>query len=201
MRLYHNPASPFVRIVRVLIAEAGATDRVALEEVVGHPTDPGSLPVGQNPLGKIPALALDDGQVLYDSRVICRYLDDALEAGLYPAAPTLWKTLTLEATAQGMLDAAVLMVYEGRSRAEAAQDPVWVEAQWQKVGRGLAAIERDWRAHLDGPMDIGVIAVGCMLGYLDFRHDARDWRAAHPFLAEWYAGFAKRASMQMTAPG
>ena len=153
-----------------------------------------------NPLGKIPALALDDGTALYDSRVICRYLDDRARAGLYPESPRLWRTLTLEATADGILEAAVLMVYEGRLRPEEIRFAPWVEGQWAKIARALDLMESRWQDHLSGPLDMGQIALGCALSYLDFRHAARNWRQGHPRLAEWHAGLAARDSMKATEP-
>jgi glutathione S-transferase len=200
MKLYHAPASPFVRKVMVLLHEAKATDRVTLVPVSGNPLDPGTIPVDRNPLGKIPALEREGGPTLYDSRVITRYLDDLLHAGLYPAAPRLWDTLVIEATGDGIAEAAVLMRYEMNVRSEATRSPDWAEAQWQKIARALSALEARWMSHLSGPVDIGQIAVGCALGYLDFRHSERDWRATAPLLAAWYASFTARPAMQKTAP-
>lgn len=184
----------------MLIREAGLTDAVRLEPVTGTPLAPGSLPVDHNPLGKIPALKRDDGTVLYDSRVICRYLDNLAGASLYPDVPYLWETLTLEATADGIMDAAVLMAYELRLRPADRQFSDWIEGQWAKVARALDAIETQWMAHLAGPLDMAQIAVGCALGYLDFRHGARNWRQGRPKLTAWQAGFAKRPAMMGTAP-
>lgn len=199
MKLYASPTSPFVRKVRVLIAETGLT---GIEEIdaAGHPVDPGTMPVDHNPLGKIPALIPDDGPALYDSRVICRYLNDRAGAALYPAAPRLWQTLTLEATADGMMEAAVLMVYESRLRPEENRYTAWTEAQWAKIARAMDALETRWMDHLSGPLDMGQIAVGCALGYLDFRHSGRAWRAAHPDLAAWEAEFSARPAMAATVP-
>lgn len=166
---------------------------------MGTPLDPGTLPVDRNPLGKIPALVRAEGTAIYDSRVICRYLDDLAGAGLYPPA-RLWETLTLEATADGMLEAALLMVYEVRVRPEDRRFPDWIEAQWAKIARALDAIESGWMDHLAGPLDMAQIAVGCALGYLDFRLGARNWREGRPRLAEWEAAFAQRPAMQATKP-
>ena len=199
MKLYHSPTSPFVRKVMVLIAEAGISG-VDVVSAAGNPLDPGSMPVDENPLGKIPVLVTDDGRAIHDSRVICRYLDHHAGAGLYPEPPRLWDTLTLEATADGILEAAVLMVYEIRLRSEAQRHDAWVEGQWAKIARALDALERRWMDHLDGPLDMGQIAVACALGYLDFRHSARAWRAAHPDLAAWEAEFSARPSMTATQP-
>jgi glutathione S-transferase len=200
MKLYHAPASPFVRKVMILLHEAGAADRVTVVPVSGTPIAPGTLPVDRNPLGKIPALERPDGPTLYDSRVICRYLDDLLGAGLYPAAPHLWDTLVLEATADGIADAAVSMRYEVSVRAPEQRSPDWIEAQWAKVDRALTAIEDRWMSHLSGPLDMGQIALGCALGYVDFRHADREWQRHHPVLATWWAGFADRAALRATEP-
>ena len=200
MKLYHSRTSPFVRKVMVLLHEAGATDRVDLIPAAGSPLDPGTLPVDRNPLGKIPALERADGPTLYDSRVITRYLDRTLEAGLYPPAPRLWDTLTLEATADGLSEAAVLIRYEFHVRPETSRSVAWADAQWQKIDRALTAVERQWMAHLSGPLDMGQIALGCALGYLDFRLDDRDWRRSRPALAAWNAVLADRPAMRATGP-
>ncbi len=129
-----------------------------------------------------------------------RYLDDRSGGRLYPPAPGLWKTLTLEATADGILDAAILMVYEVRIRPEDKRFGDWVEAQWAKVSRALDALEGRWAEHLNGPIDMGQVAVGCALSYLDFRHGDRNWRAGRPALAAWYGAFSARDSMAQTEP-
>lgn len=200
MRLYFSPTSPYVRKVMVLLHETGQIGDVELVAGSGNPVDPAGAPLDANPLGKVPALERPDGPALYDSRVICRYLDDRAASGLYPEGARLWDTLTVEATGDGILDAALLMVYEGRIRPEELRYGPWVEGQWAKVDRALDALETRWVAHLQGPLDAGQIAVGCALGYLDFRHDARDWRNGRPRLAGWFAGFDARASMRATVP-
>lgn len=200
MRLYHSPTSPFVRKVMVVLIETGQAEAVTLVPASGNPVDPGSMPLVQNPLGKIPALERDDGPALYDSRVICRFLDARAGHRLYPQPPRLWETLTLEATADGLLDAAVLIVYETRIRPEAHRFAPWVEGQQGKIARALDTIEARWLSHLHGPLDIGQIALGCALGYLDFRQPEHDWRPGRPGLAAWAADFAARPSMQATLP-
>lgn len=200
MRLYHSPTTPFGRKVMVLILEAGLQDRIEVLSAGGSPLDTGTMPLERNPLGKIPALERDDGGALYDSRVICRYLDATFGLGLYPAAPRLWDTLVLEATADGILDAAVLMAYETRLRPEEKRFPDWVEGQWQKVDRALAMIEAERMEALAGPLDMAHLALGCALGYLDFRHAARDWRQGRPRLAAWAETLAARPSMRATLP-
>lgn len=200
MRLYVSATSPFVRKVDVVLRETGLADRVERIMAGGDPVDPGSLPLALNPLGKIPVLGRDDGPALYDSRVICRYLDSLAHAGLYPPEPRLWEALTLEATADGILEAAVLMVYESRIRPEEKRHAAWVEGQWIKIARALDAVEARWMSHLHGPLDIGQIAMGCALDYLGFRHGARDWRTARPALSAWETAFAQRPAMLATRP-
>ena len=200
MRLYHSATSPYVRKVMVVLHETGLLDQVTLVPASGTPTAPGTMPVAQNPLGKIPALERDDGPAIYDSRVICRFLAERAGTGLYPEGNALWEALTLEATADGICDAAILMVYEGRLRPEEKQMPEWVEGQWSKVARALDALNARWLGHLHGPLSIGQIAVGCALEYVDLRHGARNWRQGRDGLAAWQAGFAARDSMMATRP-
>ncbi len=198
-RLYDNPASPFCRKVQVLLHETGQTGDVETIFAVGHPLDTGRLPLDHNPLGKIPCLLKADGAALYDSRVICRFLDMRAGAGLYPEN-ALWEVLTLEAMADGIMDAAVLMIYEGRARPEPIRYPDWVEAQWAKIERALDTGTARWAGLLAGDLNIGQIALGCALGYLDFRLADRDWRTGRAPLAAWFDTFGRRESMAATAP-
>lgn len=200
MKLFHSPASPFVRKVMILLKETGQEADVELVPAAGSPVDPGTMPTQFNPLGKIPALVLDDGAVLFDSRVICQFLDDRVAGGFYPALPLRWRCLTLESLADGILDAAVLMRYEAMVRPEETRLEAWIEGQWSKISRALDACETDWIGHLSGPLDMGQVALGCALGYLDFRFDVRNWRDGRPALAAWEAELARRPSMQATAP-
>jgi len=198
MQLYFSPASPYVRKIRVLLHEAGKTDAVELIPPLADPTDTSHIE-GANPLGKMPALVRPDGPAIYDSRVISRYLDATYDLGMYPES-RLWDVLTLEATGDGILDSALSMVYEHRFRPENMVYEPWVERQWGKVARSLDAVEQRWMSHLAGPLDAGQIAVACALGYLDFRHDARDWRQGRVALADWYAKISDRESLQSTRP-
>lgn len=200
MRLFHSPTSPYARKCTLLLHESGMLDQVELIAATGTPVDPGSMPLMQNPLGKIPALERDDGPALYDSRVICQYLDHLSGRGLYPSAPRLWDTLTVEATGDGITDAAILMVYEVRVRPEDKRYDPWVEGQWGKIDRALDALESRWMDHLSGALDMGQISIACALAYLDFRHSARAWRQGRPDLAAWFDAFAKRPAMIATQP-
>lgn len=200
MKLYYSPASPFARKVRVVLHETGQSDQVEVIDVASTPSAPDAALSSANPLAKIPALERADGPAIYDSRVICAYLDARAGAGLAGEGAGRWETATLEATADGIMEAALLMVYEARFRTEDKQDADWVEAQWSKVARGLDVLNQRWMSHLFGPLDMGQIAIGCALGYLDLRHEARDWRQGRDALAAWYKGFAERPSMVATAP-
>ncbi|SLN15540.1 putative GST-like protein YibF [Roseivivax jejudonensis] len=197
--LYGSAASPFVRTVRVTLAETGLLQGTELRDVRADALDPDPALTAANPLAKIPALGRQDGPTLYDSRVICRYLDARSDAGLYPES-RLWEILTLEATAHGVMEAAVAMVYEARFRPEDKVHEPWIEAQWSKVARALDAVESRWSSHLAGRVTAAQIALACALGYLDLRHDARAWRTGRPTLAGWQAGFAERDSMRDSAP-
>lgn len=201
MKLLHAAASPFVRKIVVALHEADMLDRVEMVPVTVSPVAPGDDVPSHNPLGKIPCLQRPDGPSLYDSRVITRYLDSlAPNAGLYPKGDALWESLTLEATADGIMDAAVLMTYEKRIRPAEMVYETWIDAQWVKIDRALSVLESRWMAHLNGPKTLPVLSIAVALGYVDFRHSDRNWRADHPTLAAWEAEITKRPSMVATAP-
>ncbi|MEM9350409.1 MAG: glutathione S-transferase [Pseudomonadota bacterium] len=197
MELLYSPPSPFARMALVCAHETGMIDQITVSRQTTTAYDTAPDVAAANPLGKIPSLTRPDGTALYDSRVICRYLDARGPAGLYPEA-RLWEVLTLEATATGIMDCAVAMAYEVKLRREEERSAKWVEAQWAKVERALDAVEARWMSHLHGPLDMSHIAMGCALGYLDLRHDARGWKASRPSLAAWYSKFAVRPSMVAT---
>ncbi len=200
MKLYYSASSPFVRKVVVCAEEAGlagAIERVPTKVVPSEPNrDYGRVA----PLIKVPALERDDGFVLFDSVVICEYLDSLSKgAKLFPASgDARWRALRLHALADGILEAAVLCRYENAVRPEALRWQAWTHGQLLKVDQALDFLERN-AADLEG-VTIGTIALGCALGYLDFRYAERRWRDAHPKLAAWYEGFAKRPSFANTVP-
>lgn len=199
MKLNTSLPSPYARKIRVMLRETGLIDRVEEVEVTTSPVASTPEALTGNPTGKIPSLMRDDGPSLYDSRVISRYLDDIGNCGLYPEH-ALYEVLTLEATADAIMDAAVGMVYETRLRPETQQSPEWLDAQWGKIERAVSAINTRWMSHLNGPLNAAQIATSCGLAYLDLRHDARDWRNGNEPLAAWQAEFAARPSMQTTNP-
>ncbi len=200
MKLYYSPTSPYVRKVLILLSETGQEGDVEQVNAVTKPNAPMPGLVAKNPLMKIPALERPDGATLYDSRVICAFLDDRAGGKLYPAGARRWETMTLEATGDGILDAAILLTYEGKLRPEDKQWDEWSDIQWGKIAAACAALNTRWMSHLNGPLDMGQIAVACALGYVDFRHDARGWRNGCDALAAWYEGFAQRPSMLATVP-
>jgi len=205
MKLYHNPASPFVRKVRVVAAECGVSDQIQLEEVALTPVStPGDL-MADNPLGKIPSLVLDNGECLYDSRVICEYLDSEFNGGLYPSAgQDRWAALRLQAIADGFCDAAVLVRYEGFVRPQDKQWSDWVEGQLSKCRRALAVLEQECQVCGENAFgdstNIGDLSVAVALGYFDFRNADEAWRDNSPALAKWYETFSQRPSLQQTLP-
>lgn len=199
MKLLHSPLSPYVRKVMVTAHELGLADRIEIEAQGGTPTDPNPVIVAANPVGKIPALFTDDHGVLFDSRVICRYLNSLGGGSLYGSGDAEWKIIGREALAEGMIDAALLAAYEGRLRPEEIQFQPWVDAQRGKVLKGAAAFN-ERIGEMSGDLTIDKIALGCALGYADFRHADLGWRDSCPALADWYADFLQRPSMQATLP-
>lgn len=202
MRLHSNPASPFGRKVKVLAMEAGLFERLEVHTVQTSAVGPDPSLVADNPLGKIPCLVLDDGTALYDSRVICEYLDSLHSGPCFfpPSGPARWTALRLQALADGIMDAALLARYEGFLRPEANRWPAWIDGQLDKVVRGLERIEAVELANVEGSLDIGALSVACALGYIDFRFPGLEWRGTRPGIAAWYETFASRASMQATWP-
>jgi glutathione S-transferase len=190
MILRSSQASPFGRKVTLAIAILGLDSDVRFE--AADTNDPADTVRKQNPLGKIPVLVLEDGSALYDSRVILEYLDHRAGGGrIVPRDPAArFPALRLQATADGIMDAAILQIYETRWRASDKHEPKWVEHQAGKVERGLAALEANPPTLGESP-HVGDIALACTLGYLDFRFAGR-WRANHPRLVAWLDGFAAR---------
>lgn len=197
MKLYTNPASPFARKCRVVAHELG----IKLEEIVVNARDDEGLRA-INPLKKIPALVLDDGSTLFDSPVICEYLNEVgggkffSPASLWKPVSGRWKALGLQALGDGIMDAAVACRYEV-IQAEERRNPEHIARYKATINAGLDALER---VTFNEPPTIGEITVGCALGYLDFRYGDLGWRKTHPKLASWYEKFAQYPSMLATTP-
>jgi glutathione S-transferase len=200
MQLHYNVASPFVRKVMAVAIETGQAERLEQAKRLPSPVAPVAELTADNPLGKIPCLVTDDGMALYDSRVICEYLDSLHDgARMFPAAgPARWTALRRQALGDGIMDAGILARYETFLRPEAHRWAEWIDHQKQKFRRGLDALERE-AAGLDA-VDIGTITIACALGYLDFRYPDEGWRASRPQLAAWLERFAERPSIATTAP-
>lgn len=198
MKLRYSPASPYVRKVSVVAIETGLEARI---ECV--PTDvraPNGDFYRANPLGKVPVLVTEGGESLYDSPVICEYLD-SLHDGLKlfpPAGGPRWTALRRQALADGIMDAAVLIRME-TLRPNGEQSLSWIARQQEKIGRGLDALE-DEATTLAGACTIGHIAIGCALGYVGLRLPHFDWRSGRFELARWFDAFSTRASMAATVP-
>jgi glutathione S-transferase len=199
LTLRHSPSSPFVRKIRIAASVLGFDRDVALEQA--DTMNASDSIRSQNPLGKIPALVLEDGTVLFDSRVILEYLDHRAGGGrIIPKdASARFSALRLQALADGIMDASVLLVYEGRWRPPERHEPKWIDLQNGKVARALATLEAAPPA-LDTPPNVGQIALACALGYRDFRFPG-SWRKDHPRLAAWVDDFARRVpAFAATAP-
>ncbi|MEQ1581700.1 MAG: glutathione S-transferase N-terminal domain-containing protein [Steroidobacteraceae bacterium] len=198
MQLYHAAASPFARKVRVLVREKGLLDRV--EEITVNPlADPAELHF-INPLGKVPALVLSDGLALFDSPVICEYLDTISGSPRFlpKEGEKRWAVLRTQALADGIMDSGVAMIYESR-RPEEQRSPDWQQRRQSSILRSIRQLDVD-PALLSGPVNLGSIAVACALGYLDFRLPELDWRQQHPHVAHAYASLSELPGMRATLP-
>lgn len=196
MKLYFSPTSPYVRKCLAVAVELGLADRIERVPTNAHPVNRDAAIVKVNPLGKVPTLVTDDGASLYDSRVICEYLDDLGGGRLFPAdGQVRWQALTQQALADGILDAALLARYEATVRSEPQRSAEWTAGQMDKIATSLAQLERD-APTLGGRIDIGTLSLGCALWYLDLRFGDIGWRDRHPAVARWQAEFSQRESMR-----
>lgn len=202
LKLFYSPASPFVRKVLVCAHEKGVA-----EQIENLPSKPGPVHrdpeiMRENPAGQVPTAITRDGTALFDSRVICAFVDTmSSDMPLLPTEPKArFAAMTLEALADTMLTAAVLCRYETALRPAQFYWDQWYDGQIAKIDSGLDDLESRWIDTLNGPVSIGTITVACVLGYLDFRFADRNWRAGHPELSLWFGDFAKRASMKATMP-
>jgi len=201
MKLVSVTTSPFVRKVRVLILELGLQDTVILQDAgavtpVSNNTDLNAV----NPLGMVPALELDDGSSLYDSPVICEYLNQIADGPFFPAdAVRRFQTLGLQALGDGILDLSVALRYETAVRPEALRWQDWIDHQNEKIARGLDALESKCLQFEASPL-IGEVTIACALGYRDFRYADNDWRVGRPALTAWFEAIMQRESLQQTIP-
>jgi glutathione S-transferase len=201
MKLFSTDTSPFVRKVWVAARELGLSSRI--ERVALRPTPLEASPVlsAHNPLNKIPALVLDDGTALYDSPVICEYLDtQSVGTKLVPpSGPARFDVLRRQALCDGILDSGILVFYELASRPAQLHWAPWIEGQRQKARQGLDMLEQEVD-RLAPAIDLSHICIGVTLGWLEFRKPLGDVRAGRPRLFAWYDAFRKRTSMADTEP-
>lgn len=199
MKLHWSPRSPFVRKVMIAAHELGVADRIETVRTVVQMTQPNAKLLLDNPLSKIPTLVLDDGTALFDSLTICEYLDHL--AGVPrlfpPPGPARWTALTWHALGNGLLDMLVLWRNE-RDKKPEQQTAEWLASFVTKTRASLDQLEATAPTLGATPFNIGHIAIGCALSYLDFRFDALGWRGGRDALAAWHQGFSARASVQAT---
>jgi len=190
MILRSSPPSPFGRKIKLAVSILGLDKEVGIEKA--DPTDANDSIRKQNPLGKIPALIIENGTVLYDSPVILEYLDHRAGGGkIIPQDPNQrFAALTLQALGDGILDAGILLVYEGRWRAPEKHEQKWIDYQTEKVARALGVLEANPPA-LTATPDVGQITLACALGYQDLRFGGT-WRESYPRLLQWHDEFEAR---------
>ena len=200
MKLYFDPLSPFTRKVSVFALETGLGDRVENEfvDIDSHNKD---FMRSGNPLGKVPALVGEDGQLVVDSRVICEYLDSLHDGPkLFPEEPEArWTALIQQAIGDGIMDALVVVFYETETRTEERQSQDWITRQKDKVFTGFAVLEQQADA-LEGPLTIGQITIACAVDIVEMFFPDDLWRPDCPRLAQWFDTFAERPSMKATPP-
>jgi glutathione S-transferase len=198
MRLHWSPKSPYVRKVMVCAHELGLLDRLELMRSVAAMRTPNARLMQDNPLSKIPTLVLDDGTALFDSAVICEYLDDLASGSLFPRqGAAKWQALRWQAFGDGLLDALILWRNERERDLPLA---ALIEAFELKTRASLKQLDDEARSLGAAPLSVGHIAVGCALGYLDYRFDDFGWRGMAPRLADWHAGIGSRPSFRSTEP-
>jgi glutathione S-transferase len=199
MKLRYSPASPYVRKVMIVALEGGLAERIEKLPTSVVPVNANDALQAENPLVKLPSLTTDAGETLYDSPVICEYLDSLhKKPQMFPdPGPARWTALRRQALGDGILDAAILTRYETTVRPKELQWTEWVDGQMRKVRGALDALENE---RFGDAFDIGTLTIGCALGYLDFRFPSEDWRKARPKLAAWFAQISRRPSMKATEP-
>lgn len=196
--LHWSPKSPYVRKVMVCAHELGMVDQLTLVRSVAAMLKPNAALMQVNPLSKIPALVLDDGRTLFDSAVICEYLNDTAGGSLFPSqGDAKWQALRWQALGDGLLDALILWRNEReRERPLAAL----LSAFELKTRATLAQLDHEAGSLAEAPFAIGQVTLACALGYLDYRFEAFGWRALAPRLADWHGRVAARPSFVATAP-
>jgi glutathione S-transferase len=200
MKLAFSPGSPFVRKVRIAAIELGLIDKIELVPTTVAPTQPNAEYSQIYPLKKIPALILDNGEVIVDSYVIVEYLDDLAGGKLIPASGSLkWRVKSDHSMLQGMLDSMLLCRYERVVRPEPLRWKEWADDHFQRAWNGLTHFEKQ-ADMLSRPLDIAQIALVCVLGYADFRFADCGWRKAYPKLDAFHEKMLARPSVKISLP-
>jgi glutathione S-transferase len=200
MKLHWSPRSPFARKVMIVAYELGLAARIARVRTQVAMTAPNAALMTENPLSKLPVLVLDDGTVIYDSPVICDYLDGLGGSKLIPQEPSARLTaLRRQALGDGFLDFLLLWRYE-RDRPPPQRSQIQLDSYAARRAATLKSLDGEAADLAATPMTIGHIALACALSYLDFRYAGDDWRTPHPKLADWHAEIAERPSMRATEP-
>lgn len=199
MKLHWSSRSPFVRKVMIAAYEAGVADRIERTYSIVSLSQPNEAVMRDNPLGKIPTLILDDGRVLYDSVVICEYLDHlAPTSKLFPAqGEARWTALRRHALADNILDTLLLWRSE-IGKPAARQTPQWLSTFALKLKNFLRAVEAEADTLTSSGFDIGHLTIGVALAYADFRFGDFNWRNDHPRSDAWMRTFLARESVQKT---
>lgn len=201
MKLFYSATSPYVRKVMVCAIELGLDSRIERLPATVSPVSRDENVARANPTGKLPTMLLEDGTALYDSIVICEYLDSiAARPRLFPRAPAeRFRALREHALADGILDAALLARYETVLRPEALRWQPWLDGQLRKVASGLDVVEAECGGFGER-FDIGTLALACALGYLDLRFPDLQWRTGRPAAARWFERASTRESLRDTVP-
>ena len=202
MKLIFSQSSPFVRKVRIAAIELGLIDKIEFAPITVAPGQPNDQYMHEvNPLKKIPALILDNGDVIIDSYVIAEYLDELAGGGkLIPASgPTRWKVKSDHSLLQGMLDSMLLCRYEKAVRPQGLQWQAWSDDHWNRAWQGMARFDKQADV-LSRPLDIVQIALVCVLGYADFRFADCGWRKAYPNLDAFHEKMLTRPSVKISLP-
>lgn len=202
MKLWYSPASPFVRKCLIVAHERELIDQIELINAAANVVEPDQRILESNPTGKIPTMVLEDGSVLFDSRVICAYLD-SIHSGkkLMPrSGAKRFEIMTLEALGDGIMDAAVNNRYENALRPEEFRWQPWIDGQIGKVNASLDQLEERWIKSLGRVPNMGSISIAAALGYLDYRYPDMKWRKGRKRLSRWFKRFSERPSFNESRP-
>ena len=199
MKIFYSALSPFARKCMLVAEELNLSDKIEKLASAANPVNRDQNILKHNPLAQVPTFFTDDGEVLFDSKVICEYLNEQGGGNLFGSGPQRWKILTEHAAADGVMAAAILVRYEKLMRPAELQWSEWTAGQMDKISTGLQYFE-DRVDTLAERVDIATLTLGAALGYIDVRIADYDWRSNFPGLRDWFALFSERDSMKKTVP-